>query len=249
MDAASNSLAGRIILVTGGARRRGAAISRHLGGRGARVIVHHRSSERAAQALVRELPAGSLAVAGDLALAETPARLLAALRRDEALPDAIVHAAASFVRRPLLETSAADWDAIFALNLRSFFLLAQAFAVERGERGGALVAVGDSGALELWPSYLAHCVAKAALASLVQALAKAMAPRYRVNAVLPGAVLPPDDASPAERDGMAARSLLGRLGDPAHVASAIELLLTDDYITGALLPVNGGSHLWRRDGA
>ncbi len=248
MDAATESLAGRTILVTGGARRLGAAIARHLGRRGARVVVHHRASADAARDLVTELPRGSLAIAGDLARPETPARLFAELRRVDAVPDGIVHAAASFVRATVEETTVAQWDAIFALNLRAFFFLAQAFARERGERGGALVAIGDSGALELWPSYLAHCVSKAALGSLVQALAKALAPRCRVNAVLPGAVLPPEEADVAERQAMASRSLLGRLGSPESVAAAVELLLLDDYVTGALLPVNGGSHLWRRDG-
>lgn len=235
-------------MVTGGARRLGAALVRHLGGLGARVVVHHRSSAAPAATLLRELPSGSLAIAADLALADGPARLIAEAASRQALPDSIVHAAASFVRRPVLETTATEWDAIFALNLRSFFLLAQAFVRTRGEAGGALVAIGDSGGLELWPAYVAHCVAKAGLATLVQALAKALAPRYRVNCVLPGPVLPPEGTSPADRAAMAERTLLGRLGEPADVARAVELLLVDEFITGALLPVNGGAHLWRRAG-
>ena len=242
------TLAGRTLLVTGGGRRLGAAIARHLGARGARVVVHYHGSRQASERLVGELPAGSVALGADLASPDGPADLLAACATAGAEPDGVVHGAATFLRRPLAATSAADWDAVFALNLRAFFLLARDFARRRGERGGDLVAIADAAGLELWPNYLAHSVSKAALIALVQGLAKALAPRYRVNVVIPGPVLPPDGASQAQVEAMAQRTLLGRLGEPGDVASAVEFMLTCGYATGTTLEVTGGSHLWRRPG-
>jgi pteridine reductase len=237
--------AGRCILVTGGAHRVGGAISRHLGARGARVLVHyHRQAELAAQ-LVAGLPAGGAAFAGDLSEPTGPRRLFAACAAAGEVPDAVVHAAASFLRRPPLETSAADWDGVQALNLRAFFLLAQELVRTRGELGGDLVAIGDAAALELWTGYLAHSVAKAALIPLVKALAKALAPRYRVNGVIPGPVLAPADTPPAELERMRQQTLLKRLGDPLDVAQAVEFLLRCDFATGSWVEVTGGSQLWR----
>lgn len=288
-------LTGRTVLVTGGAHRVGAAISRQLAARGARVIVHHHRSSDAARALADELD-GALALAADLAAADGPSRLLAACAEAGALPDAIVHSAASFLRRPVADTSAEDWDAVFALNLRAFFLLARDFARRHGPAveavrpgaaparplpaetahraeeepgrdpagegapagearagepaGGAaadrcLIAISDSGAYELWTGYAAHCVAKAALLPLVQVLAKALAPTVRVNAVIPGPVLPEPGADEERRQAMADRTLLGRIGDPGDVARAVCFLLENRFATGTLLEVTGGAHLWR----
>lgn len=275
----TSALAGRTVLVTGGAHRVGAAISRHLAARGARVLVHHHESGAAARALAAELD-GALTFAADLAAADGPSRLLAACAEADAFPDAVVHSAASFLRRPVADTSAEDWDEVFALNLRAFFLLARDFArwhgaegagapmgkgAPRGEEAAAaegpageaaagqptvttdrcLIAISDSGALELWTGYAAHCVAKAALLPLVQVLAKALAPAVRVNAVIPGPVLPEPGTSPERRRAMEERTLLGRLGEPADVARAVCFLLENRFTTATLLEVTGGAHLWR----
>jgi pteridine reductase len=248
-ESAELPLAGRSILVTGGAHRVGGAISRHLGGRGARVLVHyHRHGAQAAE-LAAGLPAGGAAFGADLSDPAGPRRLLAACAAAGEAPDAVVHSAASFLRRPLLETSAAEWDAVQALNLRSFFLLAQELARRRGDLGGDLVAIGDAAAVELWSGYLAHSVAKAALVPLVKGLAKALAPRYRVNGVMPGSVLPPEGTPPAELERMRERTLLKRLGQPGDVACAVEFLLRCDFATGSWIEVTGGSPLWRGQAA
>jgi pteridine reductase len=243
--AAELPLAGRTILVTGGAYRVGSAISRHLGRCGARVLVHYFRHASEADALVAGLPAGGAAFGADLSDPAAPRQLLDACAAAGEAPDAVVHAAASFFARPVLETTAADWDAVQALNLRAFFLLAQELARRRGGLGGDLVAIGDAAALELWSGYVAHSVAKAALIPLVRALAKALAPRYRVNGVIPGPVLPPEGSPPAELERMRQRTLLKRLGDPDHVAQAVEFLLRCDFATGSWIEVTGGSQLWR----
>lgn len=237
--------AGRSILVTGGAHRVGGAISRHLGATGARVLVHYHRQGDQANELVAGLPAGGAAFAADLGDADGPRRLFEVCAAAGEAPDAVVHAAASFLRRPALATSAAEWDAVQALNLRAFFLLSQELVRARGERGGDLIAIGDAAAKELWTGYLAHSVAKAALVPLVKALAKALAPRYRVNGVMPGPVLAPPDTPPAELERMRQQTLLKRLGNPHHVAQAVEFLLSCDYATGSWVEVTGGSPLWR----
>lgn len=242
-------LTGRKILVTGGAHRVGGAISRHLGRLGARVLVHaHRSNEEASR-LVSELPAGGATFTADLSLPDGARRLFDSCGEAGELPDGVVHASASFLRRPVLDTSAEAWDAVMALNLRAFFLLSQELVRRRGEQGGDLIAIGDSGALELWTGYLVHCVAKAALIPLVRALAKAYAPAFRVNGVIPGPVLAPDGTPPDELERMSDRTLLKRLGRPENVAEAVAFLLTCDFATGSWVEVTGGSQLWRGKGA
>lgn len=252
-------MAGRTVLVTGGARRVGAAISRHLARRGARVIVHHRSRPNEASELAVALGAGAFPVRADLATGDGAAALVSACVERGALPDALVHAAsAPFVRQPPLGTAVAAWDEAFAVSVRAFYLLAceleKAWAGARvqgreregeGEATGDLIAIADAAALELWTGYLAHSVAKAALLSLVGALAKALAPRWKVNAVVPGVVLPEDGADEEQVEAMRRRTLLKRIGDPDQVASAVELLLTSPFATGSTIELTGGSHLWR----
>jgi pteridine reductase len=257
-------LAGRTVLVTGGAHRVGGAVSRHLGELGARVVVAYHGSREAAEELAAGLPAGGLALPADLADPSAPESLLAACAGAGELPDAVVHAAASFLQRRALETTAEDWDRVFALNVRAFLLLAQAFSRRHGVREAAgsglaaaaavggqrpqdlsLVAISDSGALELWTDYAVHCVSKAALLPLVQVLAKSLGPAVRVNAVLPGPVLPPPDFPPERMAAVREHTLLKRGGEPGDVATAVAFLLTNRYTTGTLLEVTGGAHLWR----
>jgi pteridine reductase len=233
----------------------GAAICRQLGAGGARVVVHHHASSAAATELAASLPAGGIALGADLAAADGARRLLDACDAAGHRPDSIVHAAASFLRRSVLATTAGEWDAVFALNLRAFFLLAQEFARRRegapaaGEPAGVedacLVAISDSGAHELWTGYAAHCVSKSALLPLVRLLAKALAPRIRVNAVVPGPVLPEEGSTPERLEAMARRTLLGRVGDPGDVARAVAFLLVSRFTTGTIIDVTGGAHLWR----
>ena len=261
------SLAGRTVLVTGGAHRVGGAISRHLGDLGARVVVVYHASRDEAEALAASLAAGGRALAADLGSPEGPARLFADCAAAGERPDAVVHAAASFLHRRALETTAAEWDRSFALNTRAFLLLAQSFArlhglqaagggeeaagaeaVEEGRsrpQDLALVAISDSGALELWADYAVHCVSKAALLPLVQVLAKSLAPAVRVNAVLPGPVLPPPGFAAERIAAVREHTLLKRGGEPHDVATAVAFLLSNHYTTGTLLEVTGGAHLWR----
>jgi NAD(P)-dependent dehydrogenase (short-subunit alcohol dehydrogenase family) len=226
----------------------GRAICESLVGNGARVVVHSHGSAEAARELVDGWRSGQgVAVIGDLR-SNSASDLIARCAARGFEPDVLVHSAASFLRKPVLETSAVEWDEVHALNLRAFFLLGTEIARRRGDRGGDLIAIVDSAAVELWPEHVVHSVSKAALQSLVQALAKALAPAFRVNGVMPGPVLPPEETSADDRTRMARRTLLGRLGDPQHVAQAVLFLLRCDYATGATIRVTGGSDLQRWGG-
>jgi len=238
-------LSGRVALVTGGGHRVGERIVRSLAGAGADLVVHaHRSIDRA-RALASGLETRGVALEADLTDAAAPAQLLDRAAELGFHPDILVHSAAGFLHRGPLETTAVEWDQVFALNLRSFFLLSTELARRRGERGGDLVAIADTAAIELWPGYLAHSVSKAALVALVRGLAKSLAPAYRVNAVMPGPVLAPDETSEVERARMAERTLLKRLGRPKDVARAVLFLLDCDFATGSVVEISGGSTLWR----
>ncbi len=208
-------------------------------------MVHAFRHRGAAEALAAALPAGGVAVTADLRAPDAGVRLYGALGPLGAEVDGLVHAAASFHRGGLCELAAGEWDEIHALNLRAFALLAERMLAARGSRGGDLVAIGDAAGLELWPSYLAHSVAKAGLLALVRTLAKGMAPAFRVNAVVPGPVLPPDGTTAEQAATYARRTLLQRIGRPEDVAEAVAYLLGARFVTGAVLPVTGGSELWR----
>lgn len=244
-DSARCPLAGRTALVTGGARRLGAAVVRHLSDLGARVIVHCFQSQDEAEALVASLKTAGAVARANLAIPEGAEHLYAQLATMGESPDLLVHAAAGFVRADLRESDAALWDRVLALNLRSFALLAREMERQRGTRGGDLIAIADAAALELWPGYLAHSVAKAGLLALVKALAKGLAPAYRVNAIVPGPVLLPEDTPEAEAEQIRRRTLLERLGSPVDVARAVAYLAGASFSTGAVVHVTGGSELWR----
>lgn len=236
---------GETILVTGGSRRVGAAIAKRLARLGAKIVVHYRSGGSEAEELAAELPFGGITVSADLAAPVGPTELLAQCAAAGAPPTGLVHSAASFVRHRPQDVTVGEWDEIFALNLRAFFFLAQGLVGRSPGREGSLVAISDAAALELPVAYLPHSVAKAALIPLVRALAKAFAPRYRVNGVIPGPVLVPEGTNEEDEERFARRTLLKRLGKPEDVADAVAFLMTAPYATGTFVEVTGGSPLWR----
>ncbi|RMF16358.1 MAG: SDR family oxidoreductase [Candidatus Dadabacteria bacterium] len=232
-------------VVTGGAVRLGAAISRALGQRGCSVTVHCHGSRDAAEALVATLPAGSRVLQADL---RDPGALerFADVVTEAQPPDLLVLSAASFVRARLRETSPAEFDEILALNLRAPVWLAAHIGETMRARGGAIVLVSDAAGLVLWPGYGAHSIAKAALHPAVELLARELSPEVRVNAVAPGPVLAPVDYDEQMIRRSTERTLLKRMGTPQDVAEAVCFLALDaSYVTGAVLPVDGGRHAER----
>jgi pteridine reductase len=225
----------RVALVTGAGVRVGEAIARGLAREGWRVAAHYRSHR----------PRGfAAAFPADLAQPDGPAALAAAFRARFDRLDLLVNSAAGFDERPLAEIDAAAFDAQMDLNARAPLLLVRALAPLLARSRGAVVNVADvGGGLVPWKGFAAYAASKAALVRLTECLALELAPKVRVNAVAPGTVLWPERYPPARRRELARRIPLGATGTAEDVAAAVRYLASAPFVTGVVLPVDGGRHL------
>lgn len=240
------NLDGKVAIVTGGARRVGATLSRMLAAAGASVAVNFHASAAEADALVREIEASGGRAHAFRADVSEPAQVQQLVEQTLAAfghLDVLVNNASRFDRKPLLQITPAEWDRVLDVNLKGPFLLAQAAAPALRERRGAIVNILDLSAFQAWPSYIPHAVSKAGLLHLTRLLARALAPDVRVNAVAPGTVLPPDDFDGSDNAGGMDRRLLDRAGRPEDVADAVRYLLEADFVTGEVVVVDGGRRL------
>jgi pteridine reductase len=236
------------VLVTGAARRIGAAISRRLHAAGARIVVHCHRSRTEADELAAGLKAqreGSCAVVqGDLldleALPELVEDAVGAFGR----LDGLVNNASSFYPTPFGAIGAGEWDDLIGSNLRAPLFLSQAAAPHLREAKGAIVNLVDIHADRPLKDFVVYSVAKTGLAGLTRALALEMGPHVRVNGVAPGAILWPDGDehfAPSERSRIVSQTPLARIGGPEDVAGAVKYLLFDaPFVTGQIVAVDGG---------
>jgi pteridine reductase len=240
------SLDGQVALVTGGARRVGAAIVRRLHAAGARVALHYRGSEADAEALEAELEAvraGSAArVRRDLLEPNAAEALVAAVIERFGRLDVLVNNASIFYPRKIGRIEPRHWDELVGSNLRAPLFVAQAAAPHLKEARGVIVNITDIHADRPLKGFALYSVAKAGLAALTRSLALELAPEVRVNAVAPGAIAWPDDGKfdNAERQRIVATTPLGRIGTPADIAQAVHFLATAPFVTGHTLAVDGG---------
>ncbi|GGP26080.1 pteridine reductase [Silvimonas amylolytica] len=237
----------KVALVTGGARRVGAGIVRYLHDRGWRVALHYRSSSADAQALADELNARrpesvALFQADLLDTAKLPALITQVLTRFGRL-DALVNNASSFFPTPVGQFTESAWQDLLGSNLKAPIFLAQAAVAALRESRGAIVSIADIHADRPYPEHTLYTVAKAGLVAMTRSLARELAPQVRVNAVAPGSNLWPDQDSvfdATERARIEATIPLARTGTPQDLAQAIHFLLEAPYVTGVILPVDGG---------
>jgi pteridine reductase len=174
---------------------------------------------------------------GDLRAKAGAAVLVARAKEELGGIDLVVHAAGDgFAPKPIAEVTEEDWDEALDVTAKGTFFLAQAAAPALRESRGVLVIVEDVAAYQAWPSFAAHCAAKAAQAMLTRVLARALAPHVRVCGVAPGAVA----VEPGQEERRAAETLLGRVGSPEDVAEAVLYLARAGYVTGTTLVVDGG---------
>ena len=236
----SAPIAVKVALVTGAGVRVGLAIARDLARHGYRVAAHHHR-HRPPRPLVG-LPA-------DLATPDGPDALARAFRTRFERLDLLVCSAAAFDARPLADTDAAVFDAQMDLNARAPLLLARALAPLLRRSRGSIVNVADiGGGLVPWAGFAAYAASKAALVRLTECLALELAPAVRVNAVAPGTVLWPEDYPPQRRAALTARIPLRRAGRPEDGAEAVRDLAGAPFVTGVVLPVDGGRRLNGRAG-
>ena len=240
-----------VALITGAARRIGAAIARELHGAGLRVLIHCRESLATARELCAQLQsirADSAAVlTADLADLAQVRKLASAAVNHWGRLDALVNNASAFYPTPLAEAGIAEWDDLMASNLKAPFFLCRDLAPALAQSGGAIVNIADIHGLRPLPEHAIYCIAKAGNMMLTRVMARELAPRVRVNGIAPGAILWPEN--PVSADASAQQKILhsialGRLGAVADIARLTRFLLTDaSYVTGQVIAVDGGAHL------
>lgn len=242
----SVNITNRVALVTGGAVRVGRELSLALAAEGARVAVHFNASRSEAEQTVRgieEIGGEARLFQSDLSDPSAPARLVGDVAAEFGDLDIIVNSAAVMRRTPVGEVDVDNWDSMFALNLRAPFFICQEAARVMGNRGGVIVNIADLAAFESWPAYIPHSITKAGVVHMTRALARALAPRIRVNGIAPGAVLLPENWSDEGASHLVDTTPLRRLGKPADVAGAMLYLIEADYVTGTTIVVDGGRNV------
>jgi pteridine reductase len=243
-------LEGKVVLITGGAKRVGAAICRRLHKAGASIMLHFRSSAGEARLLQAELnhlransvaliPAGLHDVATLPSLSEQTVQSFGRL-------DALVNNASTFYATTIGEIEVEQWNDLIGTNLQAPLFLSQAAAPALRKTQGAIVNITDIHADRPLKSYVVYSVAKAGLVGLTRSLARELAPEVRVNAVAPGPILWPDEDVFDElaRQRIISHTPLKREGTPDDIAKAVHFLLADaPYVTGETISVDGGRHM------
>ncbi len=242
----STRLSGKTALITGAARRVGAAIARVLHGAGANLVLHYRSSAEDASELAQELnkarPASvTLANADLLEIEQLPALAHTASEAFGGL-DILVNNASSFYPTPVGDITEIDWDDLIGTNLKAPLFLSQAVAPALHANGGLIVNLADIHGLRPLRRHPVYSVAKAGLIMLTRSLARELGPHVRVNAIAPGPVLWPEDGlDSALQAEIIDRTALKRPGSALDVARAVLFFATEaPYVTGQILAVDGG---------
>jgi len=242
-----------VALVTGSGKRRvGFHVAEMLAQKGYHVAVHYRTSAAEAQETVTHLRTFGVeceAFAADLTVEAEADALVAQVFARFGRVDVLVNAAAIWSPKRLEEVTAADVRANFDANTLSTFLVSRGVGLRMCAQpeGGVIVTIGDWADARPYPNYAAYFPSKAAIPGLTRSLAVELGtrnPRVRVNAILPGPVMLPDDLPPAERAEAIAATLVKREGTPRHVALAVIALVENDFITGVCLPVDGGRSIY-----
>ena len=236
------TLEGRVILVTGSAKRIGRGIALRLAREGARVAIHYNGSESEARATAAEC-GGAPIFKANLERVDEIRTLFAEVENHFGQIDGLVNNAARFTRIAPLEITEADWDFIHEVNLKAtFFCCQQAARRMLATNGGRIVNLSSLGGLRPWAHNAHYCASKAGVIMLTRALAKAFAPKVTVNSVAPG-VIPfgePDDRS----KHLIGRTPACRAGTADEIADAVKFFLTaSDFVTGQIIAVDGGLSL------
>lgn len=237
----------KVVLITGAARRVGAAIVRRMHAHGATILLHHRGAEKDAAALESELnamrPKSVVRVKADLLAHSAPELLVrTALERFGHL-DVLVNNASSFFPTALGEIEDKGWEELIGANVKAPLLLSQAAAPALAKAKGSIINIVDIHADRPLKGYVVYTIAKAGLAALTRSLAMELAPDVRVNGVSPGAIAWPEDGQfpPEVRKHIIDDTLLKRLGDPEDIARAVYFLAAEaPYVTGQIIAVDGG---------
>jgi pteridine reductase len=244
------TLEGKAVLVTGGARRLGAAIARRLHAAGANLLVHYRDSEADAASLVAELNAAraksAASVKAELLAPIAPKALVSAALERFGRLDLLINNASSFFPVAVGAIEASHWEELIGSNLRAPLFISQEAAPHLALVQGAIVNIVDIHAERPLKGYAVYSVAKAGLAALTRSLALELAPQVRVNGIAPGAIAWPEDGQlpDEERTRILATTPLARRGAPEDIAQAVHFLACAPYVTGQIIAVDGGRSIF-----
>lgn len=254
-------LRGKVALVSGAAHRVGKAIALALAHEGAHVIVHYGGSAEAAQQTSREIAAlgvEAVPIQADLHDPVQIEALFGQVRERFGRLDVLVNSASNFIKEPFDQIRPESWQDALDVNLTAPFLMIQQAArlmnasvknapgtVNRPAAGNpaAIINISDLAGLHPWRNFMQHGISKAGLLHLTRSAAYELAPTIRVNAIIPGAILPPAHMDGERWDRMGDRVPLKRTGHPGYIQQTVLFLVTNDFITGAVIPVDGGEHL------
>jgi len=246
----NGSLQGKTALVTGGARRVGAAIARRLHAAGANVMLHYRDSAADADALAAELNTlrakSASTVKAELLAPIAPRALVSAALESFGRLDLLINNASAFFPVALGAIEPSHWEELIGSNLRAPLFISQEAAPHLAKGEGAIVNIVDIHAERPLKGYSVYSIAKAGLAALTRSLALELAPQVRVNGVAPGAIAWPEDGQfdPEERRRILRTTPLGRVGSPEDIAQAVHFLACAPYVTGQILAVDGGRSIF-----
>lgn len=242
-------LADKVALVTGSAHRVGKAIAIALAKQGVNIAVHYHGSDpdtvRDTMQDIKSEGVDAIAIQADISDPNEIPKLMEQVKDHFGKLDILVNSASVFPTRNFMDISVEDWDLTMNVNLRAPFILTQHAArlmQENDDGTGAIVNICDQGAFAPWPKRPHHGISKYALWMLTQVSAVALAPNIRVNAIVPGPVLKAK-MSDAEWNQLGNELPLEKTGNPNDVSRAVIYLLSESFITGTKITVNGGEHL------
>jgi pteridine reductase len=246
-----NALQDKVILITGGARRVGAAICRLLHAGGAKLMIHYRTSVEEAHSLQAELnllrPQSVAIIQGDLLNLAMLSNLVQETISHYGRLDVLINNASSYYPTEIGEIGEREWDDLIGPNLKAPLFLSQAAATELRKQHGCIVNITDMHVERPKKGYVVYSVAKAGLVTLTRSLAHELGPQVRVNAVAPGPVLWPENNPQFDelyRQRVISQTLLKRVGEPEDIAKAVRFLVQDaPFITGQVIAVDGGRSL------
>jgi pteridine reductase len=238
----------KTVLITGAAKRLGAAIATALHADGMDIIIHYNHSEAEAESLAKRLNFlrnnSAYTIHADLTNNDELNNLITESLKFKNSIDVLINNASSFYPTLIEETTVEQWDDLTNTNLKIPFFLSQAATPHLKKRHGCIINITDIHGQRPLKHHSAYSSAKAGLVMLTRALAKDLAPDIRVNAVAPGAILWPEDMDPETKDKILNDIPVGKAGDPADIASAVIFLINHaDYITGEVIKVDGGRSL------
>ncbi len=236
---------GKVVLITGGVKRIGKEIALHLAKAGANIAITYRTSEKEADKTVSEIKRlGVKAAAFYADVSREPDVQLAVQEVLEMFKriDVLVNNASNFLRIPFEFLTGKDFDDSINANLKGPYLFSIAVGkVMLKQRSGKIINLADWAGERPYKNYLPYCVSKGGVVTLTKALAKSLAPHVQVNAVSPGAILLPEGFSAKEKKKIIEETPLKKIGSPKDIAQAVQFLIEgSDFITGAVLPVDGG---------